>query len=164
MKKIVVFLMVGIVCFISCGSTGSSNSNSGVKLTSFADVIGKEWKLVEVYAQTDPFHKKVIYDREHLRKEKIEKTYTMTLAASSISGTAAPNTYSAQYKRGQGQAVEIQEIRSTKMAPIVQPEKLQEFTYFGYLQNVYEWNIKNNKLELSSKTDADHQVRLVFEL
>jgi len=164
MKKALVMLMAAVVvCFISCSST-NNNSNSSVKVTSFADAIGKEWKLIEVYAQIDPFHKKVIYDREHLRKEKIEKTYTLNLTASGISGTAAPNTYSAPYGRGQGQELTIQQIRSTQMPPIVQPEKLQEFTYFGYLQNIYEWHIKNNKLEFSSKTDEDHQVRLVFEL
>jgi len=160
MKKIIIILTALLVCFSACKSTGGS----GVSVTSFADAIGKEWKLIEVYVQVDPFHKKVIYDREHLRKEKIEKTYTLTLTASSISGTAAPNTYSAPYRRGQGQAIEVQAIRSTQMAPIVQPEKLQEITFFGYMQNVYEWHIKQNKLELTSKTDADHHVRLVFEL
>ena len=169
MKRLFVLLAAALVCFAGCGSDGSksgnsSSNNSGAKVTSFAEAIGKEWKLVEVNVRIDPFHKKVIYDRDHLRKEKIEKTYTLTLTASSISGTAAPNTYSAPFRRGQGQAVEILEIRSTKMAPIVQPEKLQEITYFGYLQNVYEWHINHNKLEFTSKTDANHQVRLVFEL
>jgi len=162
MKKVFIISILLVICLIGCKSTGSSSS--GVKVTNFAEAIGKEWKLIEVYAQIDPFHKRIIYDRAHLAKEKIEKTYTMTMTASGISGTAAPNTYSAQYRRGQGQAMEIQEIRSTKMAPIVQPEKLQEFTYFIYLQNTYEWNIKNNKLEFSSKTDEEHQVRIVFEL
>jgi len=161
MKKIIILLTVVIFCFMGCGSTGS---NSGAKVASFADAIGKEWKLIEVYAQTDPFHKKVIYDREHLRKEKIEKTYTMVLTASSISGIAAPNTYSAPYKRGQGQEVEIQQITSTKLAPIVQPEKLQEITFFGYMQKVYEWSIKDNNLILNTKNEEEMPVRLLFAL
>ena len=161
MRKLVITFILIAACLISCKSSGGSSSGGSV--TNFQEAIGKEWKLVEVNVKTDPFHKKVIYDRDHLRKEKIEKTYTLTLAASSISGTAAPNTYSASYKRN-GKNIEIQSIRSTKLDPIIQPEKLQETAFFNYLQNVYEWNISHNKLELTSKTDAEHHVRLVFEL
>lgn len=165
MKKLLIVVVILAVCFVGCGSTGSSSTAaSAVNLTSFADATGKEWKLVEVYVENSPFSKKVIYDRNDLRKEKIEKTYTLNFTLEMISGTGAPNTYSAPYTRGEGKAIEVQLIRSTMMAPITQPEKLQEFVYFGYLQKAYEWGLEGGKLVITSKSDTEAPVKLVFAL
>jgi len=154
MKKIIFSLIIAVL-FLSCISTGKD-------VTNFSDAIGKEWKLLAVYVDSTPFGRRVVYDRNDLKKEKIGNVYTLTFSADTVSGMGAPNRYSAPYTRGDEQALEIGLIRATLMAPIVQPEKLQEHVYFGYLQSVKEWKIVSGKLELHSKTESGADVRLVF--
>jgi len=156
MKKVFIAIILVTACLISCKSTGSNVSD-------FEGATGKEWKLVEVYVETSPFNRRVIYDRNDLKKEKIESTYTFSLTADTISGVGAPNRYSAPYTR-KDNTIEVKMIRSTQMAPLVQPEKLQEHVYFSYIQNAYEWRIDNGKLVLITKTEDDSPVRMVFAL
>jgi heat shock protein HslJ len=153
MKRQVLFLLV-IALIMSCKSTGGN-------ISSFADVTGKEWKLIEVQVDSTPFNRIVLYDRDDLKKNKVESVYTLNFSADTISGTGAPNKYSAPYTR-EDKTLAIQVIRSTMMAPIIQPEKLQEHDFYAYMQKVESWSADNGKFVLHSKTENDSPVRLIF--
>jgi heat shock protein HslJ len=155
MKKQILFLLV-VALLMSCKSTGGS-------ISSFKDVIGKELKLVEVQIDSTPFERIVIYDREDLKKHKHD-VYTLTFSSDMVSGTAAPNKYSAPYTAGDNNTLTISLMRSTLMAPIIQPEKLQEFDFFNYMQKVGSWSSEKGNLILHSKTDSGIAVRLIFAL
>jgi len=154
MKKQILFLLV-IALLMSCKSTGN--------IASLKDVIGKELKLVEVQIDSKPFNRIVIYNREDLKKHK-HGVYTLTFSSDTISGTAAPNKYSAPYTSGDNNTLTISLIRTTQMAPIVQPEKLQEYDFYNYMQKVVSWSSEKGKLILHSKTESGVAVRLIFAL
>jgi len=155
MKKQILFLLI-VALLIGCKSTGGS-------ISSFKDVIGKELKLVEVQIDSTPFNRIVIYDRADLKKHKHD-VYTLNFTNDTISGTAAPNKYSAPYTAGDNNTLTINLIRSTLMAPIVQPEKLQENDFYNYMQKVERWSAEKGKLILHSKTESGIAVRLIFAL
>jgi len=154
MKRQVLLLIV-IAMIMGCKSTGGS-------ISSFSDVTGKELKLVEVQIDSTPFNRIVIYDREDLKKHKHD-VYTLTFNNDMISGTGAPNKYSAPYTRND-KSLTIKIMRSTQMAPLIQPEKLQEYDFYNYMQKVESWTTDKGRLVLNSKTDEGIAVRLIFAL
>jgi heat shock protein HslJ len=156
MKRQILFLLVVVALLMGCKSTGGN-------IASFKDVIGKELKLVEVQIDSKPFDRIVIYNREDLKKHKHD-VYTLNFTSDTISGTAAPNKYSAPYTAGDNNTLTISLIRSTLMAPIIQPEKLQENDFYNYMQKVERWSAEKGKLILHSKTDSGIAVRLIFAL
>jgi len=156
MKKQILFLLI-VALLIGCKSTGGS-------ISSFKDVTGKDWKLIEVQVDTTPFNRIVLYDRNDLKKHKVGNVYTMNFSSDTVSGTGAPNKYSAPYTSGDNKTLTISLIRSTQMAPIVQPEKLQEFDFYNYMQKVESWTSEGGKLILNSKTENGNSVRLIFIL
>jgi heat shock protein HslJ len=156
MKKQILFLLV-VALLMSCKSTGGN-------ISSFKDVLGKELKLIEVQINSTPFERIVLYDRKDLTKNKVGNIYTVNFSSDTVSGTGAPNKYSAPYTAGDNNTLTISLIRSTLMAPIVQPEKLQETDFYNYMQKVGSWSAENGKLVLHSKTDSGIAVRLIFTL
>jgi len=156
MKRQVLFLLV-IAFLIGCKSTGGN-------VSSFKDVTGKDWKLIEVQIDTTPFNRIVLYDRNDLNKNKVGSVYTMNFNAEMVSGAAAPNRYNAPYTIGENNSLIIQVMRSTQMAPLVQPEKLQEADFYAYMQKVESWSSDKGKLILNSKTAEGIAVRLIFAL
>jgi len=160
MKKIInataaVVIAVVVVLTIGCKTTN---------VTDFAEATGKDWKLLEVHVERTPFAQKIIYDRNALRRENVGNIYTLNFGNEQISGTGAPNRFNAPYTLGEDQTISIMPFISTQMGPIIQPEKLQEHVFYGYMQNVYEWKINHGKLELFSRTENGNLVRLVFGL
>jgi len=155
MKKQILFLLA-VALLMGCKTTGGS-------ISSFADVIGKELKLVEVQIDSTPFNRIVIYDREDLKKHKHD-VYTLTFTNDTISGTAAPNKYSAPYTRGENNTLTINVMRSTQMAPLIQPEKLQEYDFYNYMQRVERWSVSKGNLILHSKNENGITARLIFAL
>jgi len=151
-RNIVLFILI-TACFISCGSTPR-----------FSSVTKKEWKLVKVFVEETPVNRTITYDRGDLKKENIDNIFTITFSSDSISGTGAPNRYSASYSTGSNQAITIRSIRSTTNAALVQPEKLQEQTFYVYLQNASKWNVVDKNLEIVSKTEDGKPVKMVFGL
>jgi heat shock protein HslJ len=156
MKKQILFLLV-VALLLGCKSTGGGGS-----ISSFSDVVGKELKLIEVQIDSTPFNRIVLYDRADLIKHKHD-VYTLTFSGNMVSGTAAPNKYSAPYTR-QDKNLSIKVMRSTQMAPLVQPEKLQEYDFYNYMQKVESWTTDKGRLVLNSKTDDGIAVRLIFAL
>ncbi|MCL2765628.1 MAG: META domain-containing protein [Treponema sp.] len=153
MRVFTISILAVAICLSGCA--GAPN---------FANVTGKEWKLIQVHVSGSPVNRTVIYDRNDLRRESIGNIYTLNFDAENINGVGAPNRYSAPYSIRENLGIEIKDIRSTMMASLIQPEKLQEHVYFLYLQNAYSWNIVNKNLEINSKTEDGNDVRLVFEL
>ena len=153
-KQILLFLGV-IVLAMSCVTTPKN-------VSSFSGVMGKDWKLIEVQLDGTPFNRIVLYDRNDLKKNNVGGVYTMNFNAEMVSGTGAPNKYTAPYTLGDGNALKIDVIKSTLMAPIVQPEKLQEQAFYNYMQNVESWSSDNGKLVLQSKAENGNVVKLIF--
>ena len=154
MKRQILLVLGVITLIMSCNTTKP--------VSSFSGVMGKEWKLLEVQLDGTPFNRIVLYDRNDLKKNNVGGVYTLNVNAEMVSGTGAPNKYSAPYTLGDGSSIKIGVIKSTLMAPIVQPEKLQEQAFYTYMQNVEQWSIDNNQLILHSKADNGSAVRLIF--
>jgi len=152
MKKLIISLLVivSVISVFSCGSNPSASDG---------DFKGKEWKLVEVWIDS----KNINFDRKELISHKANHIFTLKLDAENISGTGAPNRYSAPYTVS-GKNLSVKPLKATQMAAFWQPEKLREFDFFQYMQNISSWAINNGKLELTSKTDDGRSVKLVFSL
>jgi hypothetical protein len=155
-KQIILFLLV-IGVIMSCNSTPKKT-----EVSSFSGVMGKDWKLIEVDVYGRPFERIALYDRNELKKHKAGSVYTMNFNAEMVSGTGAPNKYTAPYTLGDGNSLTIGLIKSTLMAPIVQPEKLQEQVFYNYMQKVEQWSMENGYLVLQSKADSGNIVKLIF--
>jgi len=148
-KKYLVFLLAALV-IISCASTGG-----------FSDITGKDWKLLEVYVDVT-FKREILFNRSELSREGAGKFFTLKFNEEMVSGTGAPNLYSAPFTLGEDNAITIMPMRSTLMASTFQPEKLQEHVFYFYMSNVYEWSVENKKLVLKSKTQDGSEVRMIF--
>jgi len=55
-------------------------------------------------------------------------------------------------------------MRSTQMAPLIQPEKLQEYDFYNYMQRVERWSVSKGNLILHSKNENGITARLIFAL
>ena len=156
MKKIIfVFLLTVLITMIAGSCAGTPK---------FSDAAGKEWKLQEVHIGS-VFNREILFDRNVLSQEGNRDIFTLSLDAQLVSGVGAPNRYSAPYTLGSGQSISIMPMRSTMMASLInEPEKLPEHEFFGYMQNVYEWQLNERSLILLSKTEDGNDVRLVFGL
>jgi heat shock protein HslJ len=150
MKKALFSILIA-VSIISCA--GGSSSNVG-------DFKGKDWKLVEVWIDS----KNINFNRKDLANDKAGDIFTLKFDAENISGTGAPNRYSAPYALSDKNSISVKPIRSTQMASLWQPEKLREYDFFIYMQNLSEWAINSGRLELTSKTENGRTVKLVFSL
>jgi len=155
MKKQILLFLLGIAMIMSCTSKPKT-------VSSFSSVMGKDWKLIEVDVYGRPFERIALYDRNELKKHKTGNVYTMNFNDKMVSGTGAPNKYSAPYTLGDGNALKIEAIVSTLMAPIVQPEKLQEQVFYNYMQKVEQWSMEDGNLVLQSKADNGNIVKLIF--
>ena len=148
MKKafwiLVVFL---VICAASCKSAPN-----------FADVSGKEWKLIEVQVKNN----NIGFDRGALTTEGFGDIFTLTFDLERISGVGAPNRYVAPYTLDKNQAISIKTIAGTLMAPLRQPEKLKEHDYFKYLENSYKWDLSGGKLALLTKAEDGAEVKMIF--
>ncbi|MCL1969828.1 MAG: META domain-containing protein [Bacteroidetes bacterium] len=150
MKKQILLVLLFMALIMSCKSTG------GATVSSFSDVLGKEWKLIEVQIDSTPINKIVLNNTGNV--------YTTNFNAEMVSGTGAPNKYSAPYTLGEMNSLKIGLIRSTLMASLIQQDKLQEHDFYTYMQNVVKWSMDNGKLVLHSKVENGNTVRLIFIL
>ena len=130
------------------------------KMVSFTEVPDKEWKLIEVYVN----ERNSGFSRNSPASNVTQEIYTLSFDNEFVSGTGAPNRYSAPYTAGEDRTINIQLVRATLMAPIGELSNLREYEYFGYIQNAYKWNIVNDKLEINSKLENGSEIRLVFSL
>jgi len=179
MKKQILPVVLLTVIIISCASFSGTDGNemnrasannsspsaveentsnrADTNAVNLSSIEGTEWKLIEVYIDGSNTR----FERKTLPAEP-GNFFTLNFDAQNISGVGVPNRYSAPYTIS-GNQIKIMLIRSTMMASFFQPENLTEHDFFNYLQNVYEWKLANNTLELLSKTQSGSEARLVFK-
>jgi hypothetical protein len=150
MNKILTIFVVAVISLNACISSGGS--------TNFADISGKEWKLIEVHingANTG-------FNRNALAQDGFEDSFTLNFDGQIVSGVGAPNLYTAPFTLSENQTIDIMVMRTTLMSSIFEPENLREHDYFSYLENAVSWRLVNNNLEILSKTRDGRNVRLLF--
>jgi hypothetical protein len=159
MKKLIYILLV-VIFTASCAGTpaGTPRIVTAVGETGFYQVIEREWVLTEVRINGE----RTAFNRAALIADDFGDVFTLSFTNEVVSGVGAPNLYSAPYRLGEDRSIRIMMMRSTLMAAFREPEHLREHTFFQYMQNVYEWNLVNSKLELLSKTEDGDEVVLVF--
>ena len=178
MKKIVFLIVLVAAVLVSCNSTreyngqqaeareiissitdaGGSESNFQTS-RDFSDVIGKQWKLIQVKINGESTG----FDRS-LLSENFREAFTLSFTQEMVSGTGAPNLYSAPYTLGDNQNIKIMMMRSTLMASIFEPRGLSESDFYNYVQSANEWRLIGEKLELHSRLQDNREVLLVFEI
>jgi heat shock protein HslJ len=126
----------------------------------FSEIIGKEWKLIEVQVSG----KSIGFDRNILNNEGFGDIFTLNFDAERISGIGAPNKYFAPYTADKDLTLKVEPIAGTLMAPLRQPEKLKEHDFFTYLGNASKWNLVKGNLQLASKDKDGSDVTLIFSL
>ena len=126
----------------------------------FSDVVNKDWKLMEVHIDS----KDIGFNRDTVEEEGFGEIFTLRFddGEKRINGVAAPNRYFSPYTVADKQAIAINTMAGTLMAPLHAPEKLKEHDYFTYLQNTYKWNLAGGKLELHTKTEDGADAVLFF--
>jgi heat shock protein HslJ len=155
MKKLLILLTA--LSIMGCASTGRAPSGPD-----FSDVVGKDWKLIEVYVDG----KNTQFSRDSFQNNNFMRNmFTVKFSEKTVNGTGAPNMFGAQYTQGSGQSLSISPMMTTLMAPMpFQPENLTELNFYAYLQGAAKWGLVNNNLIINSKTEDNHEIRLVFGL
>jgi len=125
----------------------------------FADVMSKDWNLVEVRIKPE----NIIFERSKLVEEGFGDIFTLRFDTERVNGVAAPNRYFAPYTLAEKQGITIKTVAQTLMVPLREPEKLKEHDFFVYLQNTDKWNFTKGKLELYSKGEDGAEAVLVFD-
>lgn len=164
MKKIIFAIVLAAALIVSCNSRerpAQTEARGAAQIITesrnFSDVIGREWKLIEVRinGENTGFSRDTVGDA-------FREAFTLRFdAAEMVSGTGAPNLYSAPYSLGENQSIRIMMMRSTMMASIFEPEGLSEFDFFNYVQNTSYWSLTGGRLNLHS-TSGDDEVVLIF--
>jgi heat shock protein HslJ len=153
MKKLLILLIA--ISIMACASTGRGQSGSN-----FSDIVGKDWKLIEVYIDG----KNTQFSRNSFQNESTRNIFTLKFDGQALSGIGAPNNFSSQYTLGNDQTITILPGITTLMAPLSLPGNLSEYDFYAYLFNAQKWGLVNNNLELHSKTADGKAVILVFGL
>lgn len=170
MKKLIFLAALIAILLIACKSAPKPpqqpsqpqqpSVSSEENFSDFSEITGKNWLLTEVRIDG----KNTGFDRGALVRDGFGEYFTLRFDAENISGTGAPNRYSAPYTLGTGGEIDIMLVRATLMAPIREPDKLREHDFFNYVQNSYKWNLTRNNLELNSRIEDGSEVVLIFTL
>ena len=153
-------LFFAVVLITAMGCKTTPEVTISVDALQFSEIIGKEWKLIEVHVDGTNIN----FNRYVLADEGFNELFTLTFDEETISGVGAPNRYSAPYTQEENQTITIKLARSTMMAPLREPEKLKEHDFFVYIQNVDNWDLVDDNLKLHSKNEAGAEVTMIFTL
>jgi len=153
MKKILLALVSAAFC-LGCINGGNGSART-IDTPDFSDITGIEWRLISVYVNNQDIQ----FNRDAL-PEFFKDIYTLNLDGQMLSGTGAPNLYSAPYSIS-GEGISIMPMRSTLMASLFEPDVLGEYEFFAFMQGAYEWSLSSKNLELRSRTDG-REIRLIF--
>jgi heat shock protein HslJ len=164
--SILVLVAAVLLTVAGCAQTGRSvRKSDGVVAetiqmsSSFDEVRGKVWILEELVSESGSA---TIINRRKLEADGMGDAFTLIVDAERISGKGAPNRYFSPYTLGPDQEISISPIAGTLMMGIVEPEDIQEREYYNYLEQVNQWFLTGNKLELYSETPEGEPVILVF--
>jgi heat shock protein HslJ len=168
MQKTLSILVLGLAAaltFAACAQTGRSVSKSDVvdqtieMSSSFDEVQGKVWVLDELVSESGGT---TIINRQKLAADGMGDAFTLMVDTERISGKGAPNRYLSPYTLGGDQEISISPIAGTLMMSIVEPEGIQEREYYNYLEQVNQWLLTGDTLELYSETPEGDPITLVF--
>jgi len=162
-NQLFIFVLI-TVCLFGCFSTDSGNNQDartanrvGDSAQDFSNIVDKDWRLIEVYINDV----NIQFSRDN-QLESNRDIYTINFKDGTVSGTGAPNRYSAPYTLGDNQSISIMMMRSTLMASLFEPNNLTEYEYYSHVQKSYRWELNNENLVLHSKTENGLDVRLMF--
>ena len=178
MKNILVFLTAAfLMSWTPMNSYSHAIAERDRSEAGFSDITGKQWKLIEVYVYgentqfnrdsflNDVMNTPLSEGQEITLYRYLPDMFTLTFDRQNrLSGTGAPNAYSAPFTLGDDQTISISPMVSTMMAPLFQQGYLGEHEYFAFLQSAQKWGLVNGNLELYSKMEDGREIRLVFGL
>jgi heat shock protein HslJ len=151
--------------FTACAQTSRSVSKNdlvdqAIEMTSssFDEVQGKVWVLEEIVSEAG----NTVINRQKLELDGMGDVFTLVVDENQISGKAAPNRYRSPYTLGDDQEISISPIAGTLMMSIMEPEGIQEREYYNYLEQVNQWLLTGDTLELHSETPEGDPIILVF--
>jgi hypothetical protein len=148
------FFPVTALLFYFCSCAGQQ---------SFSHLQEKQWKLAEVKSDSATLRDPIRFDRSKLKTEGMDDIFVLTFSASGkASGKAAPKTYTASYEQGAGRSLSFKRITSVPVERDLEPERLREEDYFGFLERINRWDYNAGKLELYSANPDGQEVVLIF--
>jgi heat shock protein HslJ len=157
--KILTLGLAAALVFSACATkSGVITGELEISSPSFDEVQGKVWVLDELISESG----KTVINRKKLELDGMGDVFTLVIDEERISGKGAPNRYFSPYTLGEDQEISISPIAGTLMMSIVEPEGLQEREYYGYLEQVNQWLLTRDKLELYSETPEGDPIILVF--
>jgi heat shock protein HslJ len=157
MKKLIFAYFIISVFLIGCAGTPSSGGAS-VSKPDLSALLRKEWRLTEVWINGINSG----FTRSSLPRDGSGEMFTITFDEELLSGTGAPNRFSAPYIILENNAITVLLIRATLMATTREPPRLREHDFLTYLQNSTVWNIEGNNLTLTSRNSSGARVFLIF--
>ena len=128
--------------------------------SSFGDVEGKEWILLELGSPGE----NILWDRLKLEAEGFGGIYTVQFLEGQLSGMGAPNRYFGPYTVGDNRALSIGNLASTMMMAFREPEGLREREYFDLLSKTTRWDLRGGRRELYSSGSDGVEIVMVFGL
>jgi heat shock protein HslJ len=162
MEKVFTFSALGLAALMVLAACASKNDVvAGALVTassSFDETQGKVWILDELVSESG----KTVINRQKLESDGMGDVFTLVIDGERISGKGAPNRYISSYVLGDNQEISINPIAGTLMMSIVESEGIQEREYFDYLEQVNQWLLTGDKLELYSETPEGDPIILVF--
>jgi hypothetical protein len=131
------FLVIGmalsILGFLASCATGPK----------FAEVKGKDWKLVEVHINSSNpptlAPNIIAFDRRQLANEGSGDIFVLNFGDREASGKAAPADYTAPYALNPPQILSFRELAIDHDERSIAPERLREAEYFEYLKKISRW-------------------------
>jgi hypothetical protein len=132
----------------------------------FAEVRGKDWKLVEVeiHSSNPPslIPNTIAFDRQQLSAEGLNDIFILNFGDREVSGKAAPADYSAPYVLSPPQTLTFRELTIDRDEKSIAPERLREAEYFEYLKKISRWGYTGGRLELYSADSTGNEVVMFF--
>jgi hypothetical protein len=153
---LVIGLTVSVFVFLASCATGPN----------FAEVKGKDWKLVEVHINSSNppslAPNIIAFDRQQLVNESSGDIFVLNFGDRGVSGKAAPADYTAPYDLSPPQTFTFRELTIDHDERSITPERLREAEYFEYLKKISRWAYTGGRLELYSADTAGNEVVLIF--
>jgi heat shock protein HslJ len=116
-------------------------------VTSFDSIKGTVWLLTEVKLG----YSSIVLDRQLMSANQMGDYFTLQFVNEGINGRAAPNRYFAPYLLVDGNNVAIRPIAGTLMSSIINIGGLNEDRYYGMLQKISRWELRDNTLYVYSQ-------------
>jgi hypothetical protein len=159
MKKaavLIIGLTLSVLALLASCATGPN----------FAEVKGKDWKLVEVqiHSSNPPALAPniIAFDRQQLANEGSSDIFVLNFGDRGANGKAAPADYSAPYDLSPPQTLTFRELTIDHDERTIAPERLREAEYFEFLKKIFRWGYTNGRLELYSADPAGNEVVMFF--